>query len=51
MYFTITAIRWCIELGRESWMLLTYHRDVLPERGFVRDFLISAEPITAPSPA
>ncbi len=51
MYVTVRAIRWCIALGRESWMLLTYYREAIPERGLVRDFLISAEVITAASPA
>ncbi len=48
MNFTVVSFCWCIELQRESWMRLTYSRELVPERGMIRDFLISAEPISAP---
>ncbi len=48
MYFTVTKFCWCIELSRECWMRLVYHREIIPERGVLRDFLVSATRVTAP---
>ncbi len=45
MYFVIEATRWCIALGCETQMRLTYKRDYLPDRKLWRDFLVSAEPV------
>ena len=51
VYYTIVTSCWCIALGRESWMRLTYRRDEIFERGYFRDFLICAEPIAAANAA
>jgi hypothetical protein len=45
VYFVIEATRWCIALGCETQMRLTYKRDYLPDRKLWRDFLVSAEPV------
>jgi hypothetical protein len=47
VYYTIVALCWCMTLGCESWMQLTYRRDAIPDRNLVRDFLVSAEPVAA----
>ncbi len=49
MYYTVIACRWSIALGRESWMRLTFLRELIGERGLIRDFLVSAEPIQEPA--
>ncbi len=51
MYFTDVRRCWCIELQCECWMKLTYHRVSVAERGLVRDFLVSAEPVASPEVA
>ncbi len=47
MYFSVTVFCWCVELQHECWMRLTYRREYMPDRGMIRDFLVSAEPIVA----
>jgi hypothetical protein len=48
MYYTVITYRWSIALGCESWMRLTYLRELIYERNLIRDFLVSAEPIQEP---
>ncbi len=39
-----------MELEKECWMRLTYQRELMPDRGMVRDFLVAAQPIVAAQP-
>ncbi len=47
MYYTVTVFCWCMELGHQSWMRLTYRRDLVADRDLMRDFLVSAVPVAA----